>query len=381
MKILFVSMPSVHAIRWIENLKDTSFEMYWYDVTNRGRIELLESVQQFAGVNTRKHKPFKGEYTLSKKLPKVYAAIRPFLEVTENEVLEKIILEIRPDVVHSFEMQTCSYPILKTMQKFPEIKWIYSCWGSDLYYFKNLKEHRAKIEKVLTRVDYIHTDCERDFKIAKELGFKGKHTGIIPGGSGYDLAEIVKYKKPVNERNIILVKGYQHYFGRALNVVKALEQIKSQLGDYRVIVFGTHQPVIDYIKEQQLAFTAFGRNDLKHLQVMDLMSEALLYIGNSTSDGMPNTLLEAMASGAFPIQSNPGNVTAEIIQDGVNGFLINDPENVGQISTIIEQALTDVNLRSQAVNYNHKFAVENLDYQKIRKKIINLYPLVVGSHQ
>jgi hypothetical protein len=40
---------------------------------------------------------------------------------------------------------------------------------------------------------------------------------------------------------------------------------------------------------------------------------------------MPNALLEAM--GMAPIQSNPGKVSEEVIKEGVNGLLINDPFN------------------------------------------------------
>jgi hypothetical protein len=42
--------------------------------------------------------------------------------------------------------------------------------------------------------------------------------------------------------------------------------------------------------------------------------QSILHIGNSISDGMPNALLEAMGMGAFPIQSNPGKVSEEVIR-------------------------------------------------------------------
>ena len=144
MKILFISMPSVHVIRWIANLKDTSYELYWFDVLGRGKLETLNAVHQYTDWEKRKIATVKGEYFLSKKAPRIYEKIVPFLEVTANEALEKIIIEIQPDVIHSFEMQSCSYPILKTMQKYPNIKWLYSCWGSDLYYYQQFSAHLKK---------------------------------------------------------------------------------------------------------------------------------------------------------------------------------------------------------------------------------------------
>ena len=373
MKILFISMPSIHVIRWIENLKDTTYELYWFDVLGRGKLETIDTVTQFVDWKQRKVPNLKGEYFVSRKAPSIYSFFRPFLEVSENEKLEKILKEIQPDIVHSFEMQNCSYPILKTMIKFSQIKWIYSCWGNDLYYYKNFKYHRKKIRKVLTRINYLHTDCDRDFILAKELGFKGKHIGVIPGGSGYDLEEFNKFKIPVSTRKIILVKGYQHTFGRALNVIKALQNIPKFIANYDVVVFGAHSDVINYIKLNHLEFKTFTRNELSQREVMQLMGKSLIYIGNNISDGMANTLLEAIIMNAFPIQSNPGNVTSEIIDNENNGMLIDNPEDIKALEELIISAINNPLRIASAAIINTKIAEEKLNEKNIRKEVISLY--------
>ena len=373
MKILFISMPSVHAIRWIENLKDTNYELYWFDVLGRGRLETLDSVHQFTDWKSRKIAHIKGEYFLSKKVPFIYEKIVPFLEVTANETLEKIIREIQPDIIHSFEMQGCSYPILKTMLKYPTIKWLYSCWGNDLYYYQQFPSHLKKIKNVLKRVDFLHTDCQRDYVLAKELGFLGKHVGVIPGGTGYRLEELESYKLPLAERTIILVKGYEHYLGRGLNVVKALHIIQKQIQNYEVVVFGAHRCVIEYIQSNLLDFKVYDRNGLSHQELLTLMGKSLVYMGNSISDGMPNTLLEAIVMGAFPIQSNPGGVTQEIIKDGENGFLINNPRNIEEIAGLILQAIGNQQKIENANKSNELITKERLDYVINQKKVIGVY--------
>lgn len=375
-KILFISMPSVHVIRWIENLKDTSYELYWFDVLGRGKLETLNAVHQYTDWENRKIATVKGEYFLSKKAPRIYEKIVPFLEVTANEALEKIIIEIQPDVIHSFEMQSCSYPILKTMQKYPHIPWLYSCWGNDLYYYQQFSTHLKKIKQVLQRVDFLHTDCNRDFILAKKIGFLGKHVGVIPGGTGYKLAELEIYKLPVEERKIILVKGYEHHLGRGLNVVKALESIRNEIYNYDVVVFGAHPSVIKYIQSKQLNFKVFDRQGLSHQELIKLMGKSLLYIGNSISDGMPNTLLEAFVMGAFPIQSNPGGATVEIVENGVNGFLIENPESIMDVQNIILKFLLSPQLAENAVKINSKLAQDRLDYKTNRVKVISIYNLI-----
>lgn len=377
MKILFISMPSVHVIRWIENLKDTSYELYWFDVLGRGRLETLDTVRQFTAWKKRKLPHIKGGYFLSKRFPFLYETIQPFLEVTANEALEKIILEIQPDIVHSFEMQSCSYPILKTMQRYPSVKWLYSCWGSDLFYYQQFPNHLNRIKKVLKRINYLHTDCTRDLVLARQLGFSGTHVGVIPGGAGYNLNFLDKFKQPIYQRKIILVKGYEHQFGRGLNIVKALYLLQHEIQDYEVVVFGAHIKVIDYIESNHLNFKFFDRQVLSHQELMALMGKSLLYIGNSISDGMPNTLLEAIVMGVFPIQSNPGGVSAEIIKNGINGYLINDSEDIQAIKNTIAETIFNVKLIENAAEINQKITVERLDYDNNRTKVIDLYKYVL----
>lgn len=375
MKILLISMPSVHVIRWIENLKDTSHELYWFDVLGKGRLETIDKVHQITCWKQRKIPYIKGEHWLRKKFPSIYEKVQPFLEVTANEHLEKILQTIKPDLVHSFEMQSCSYPILITMNKYSKIKWLYSCWGSDLFYFKNFKNHNLKIKNVLNRVNYLHTDCLRDFNLAVQLGFKGKHIGVIPGGSGFKLAELEKYKKTINDRKIILIKGYEHHFGRGLNVIKALNELKDELLNYEIVVFGAHEVLINYIKQYNLPFKVFDRNGLTHNELLDLMGKTKIFIGNSISDGMPNTLLEAIVMNAFPIQSNPGGATAEIIENKVNGLLINNPEDIHEIKSLIKKAIKfdKVAVFEKAAEINTDIANKRLDFKINKQKIIDLY--------
>lgn len=373
MKILFVSMPSIHVTRWVENLSGSGHELFWFDILDRGEMETSLPIHQITGWKKRKLPRFKGEHFLRKKIPFLYNVLQPHLETTVDEYLVKVINDLQPDVVHSFEMQHCSYPILKTMQRFPHLKWVYSCWGSDLFFYQNFKNHLPKIKAVLQRINYLHTDCERDLDIATGLGFTGQHSGVIPGGGGFGLDNFEPHKTSFDDRKIILVKGYEHQMGRGLNVVKALSVIGTGLDELNVTVFGAHQSVIDYINEHKLPFRVYGRHGLKHHELVQLMGKSLLYLGNSISDGMPNTLLEAIVMGAFPIQSNPGGVSAEIIENKRNGLLINNPEDVEEIRTLVLEALNNKDMMRDAFAINKRIAAERLDYGVNQQKVVALY--------
>lgn len=369
-------MPSVHVTRWIDNLKDTSHQLYWFDVMSRGNLETINSVIQYTDWKKRKLPRIKGEYFLSKKAPNLYEKIILYLEVAANEALENIICHLQPDVIHSFEMQGCNYPILKTMKKYPNIKWIYSCWGNDLFYFQQFPKHLNKIKEVLTRVNFLHTDCQRDFILASHLGFCGKHLGVIPGGTGYNLENLFSLKNPVSQRKIILVKGYEHIFGRGLNIVKALQNLTNEINGYEVVVFGAHQRIIDYVISNNLNFKVYNRHALSQQELLVLMGASIIYIGNSISDGMPNTLLEAIIMGAFPIQSNPGGVTAEIIENGINGYLINDAESISEIENLIINTIDNNSLITSAALINEKIAIQRLDYFVNKIKVCDIYATI-----
>ena len=372
MRILFISMNSIHAKRWISNVENDRRELYWWDITSSGKMDLQENVTQITDWKTRKIKYLKGEHFLRKNVRPLYDLIEPILQITIAEKLELLIKEIKPDVIHSFEMQTCSYPIQKVISRHKNISWIYACWGNDLYYFQNIKHHKYKIQQVLKRVNYLQTDCARDITLAKSLGYKGPNLDVIPTGGGFNLNEINTMKLPVYQRKIILVKGYENNFGRAINVLNALTRIKENLCDYEVVVFASHPVVMDYVKRNSLPYKVLSKEALSHFEVLELMGKSLIYIGNNISDGTPNTLLEALIMGAFPIQSNPGGASMELVNKD-NGLLIENPDSVLEIKALILKALSGEIDFEKAFNYNEELAKSKLDYYWNRQKINKLY--------
>ena len=134
--------------------------------------------------------------------------------------------------------------------------------------------------------------------------------------------------------------------------------------------------MINYTKTNNLNFRVFDRSALSHDEVMELMGKSLLYIGNSISDGMPNTLLEAIVMGAFPIQSNPGYVTEEIIENGKNGLLINDAECISDIEKAVRNVIQNKDMVEWAFQKNQAIAIERLEYSVNKKKVHEIYNLI-----
>jgi glycosyltransferase involved in cell wall biosynthesis len=278
-------------------------------------------------------------------------------------------------------------PILEIIEKNKSIKWIYSSWGSDVYIFDQLKVSKKKFIRVLNRTNYYFSDCQRDYSIVKKNGFKGKYLGCFPGGGGYDFNLTDKYiSKPASSRHTILVKGYQDKIGRSLAVIKALLLLKNQLKNYKIIVFSADDTILNFERNlkisEQINISVYGKSkNLPHLEIMKLMGESLIYIGNSISDGMPNTLIEAIVMGAFPIQSNPGGVTEEVITHKENGLLIEDPENIEEIKNLILNALSNSKLVEKAFIINQMEIKPSFEINKIKTNVLKAYNKVAKDHR
>lgn len=379
--ILLIAMPSTHFFKWASHIDLDKFELYWYNILNMDyeKDNVLFFKKVYNTYEKRKIGNIKGEYFLSKKSPRLYNLLRPYLEVTENEIVENIIDETQPEIIHTFEMQSCTYPIIDFLISKPNIKWIYSCWGSDLFYFQNLKKHRRLIKKALKRINFIHTDNLRDQNIANKLNFKGIFTEVIPGGGGYDVKFVSKYFQPLDKRKFILIKGYEHKMGRSINVVKALNLLKEKGFEFDVVIFGAYPKVVEYLDSIYFNSKVYMIGEIDYKEVMKLMGQSIIYIGNSISDGMPNTLIEAFLMGAFPIQSNPGGATAEIIDHRVNGCLINDPENIGEIETLVQWVLENKTHCKNQVLQNHIYAKAKFSFENTQIKINTLYENVIAN--
>ena len=379
MKILLVGMNSIHLRRWSDQLKGSGHELFWFDILDQGPSPSLSYMTQFTAWKKGFLKK-RGRSFLKQRFPRLFLKLSQRYDVAVADAFEQALQQIQPDLVHSFALYISCGPILKVMQQQPHLLWAYSSWGSDLFYYQHLPNYLAEIKAVLPRVNFLFTDCHRDAQIAQNYGFKGEHLGVFPGGGGFDLAQIDRCKIDLDLRKVILIKGNENRSGRALAVLQALEGLGKALKDYKVIVFGAEN-------EQVLQYTAINNTKipavnvlglLPHQEVLQLMGQSLIYIGNSTSDGMPNTMLEAICAGAFPIQSNPGGATAELIDPQTNGALIRYPEDISHIQAVIQEVLTHPSFIKKAVAYNTQHLVPKLEREFVKKQVWAAYQKITA---
>ena len=377
MKILMVSMFAPHFYNWTEQLKNSGHEVHWIDVFDSNiKVSKIDFVHQIVGWRNIINYP--GRYWLKSNAKGISNMINRLNQRDLANFVDKKIMEIKPDVVQSFVLQSAGYPLIETMKKYPRIKWIFSAWGNDLYYRQQNPNDLDKIKETLPHFDFMFADCERDFFVAKKHGFSGKFLGVYPTGGGYDFEKYNGFIKHFKTKSTILIKGYEGKLGRCNNVLKSILTLKDKLVPYDVKVFGANHLVKTFVEQSSLKEwpNLVVMENIPHDDVLKLMGESFVYIGNSISDGMPNTLLEAIIMEVFPIQSNPGGATAELIEDGVNGFLINNPEDIAEIKTLVLKALNNRDELLEGIQRNNVQVKPNLERDRVKKEVIQRYKLV-----
>jgi glycosyltransferase involved in cell wall biosynthesis len=376
MKILMVSIPNHHFFQWVNQLKDSGYEVFWFDISDGGPVVAKISwVRQIKGWKLKWDFPFRNR--IKAIAPKIYSYFQKYNEFDLALVFEQKINEIQPDIVHCFEMNLAGLPILNVMNKYKKISFVYSSWGSDMFYFKEHGIQKAQVALFLDRVDYLITDCKRDYSIAVQNGFQNKFLGVYPGNGGVTFSP--EFIQNVTKRNKILLKGYESFGCKASKIIEALQLVPSTLlKKIEIVIYSADEIIIEKIKKNaffdNLKIKIFSRTIfIANEDLLKLMGETSIHISNNISDGMPNTLLESMGMGAFPIQSNPGKASEEVISDGINGFLIVDPLDSETIAVLIEKAINDTELRTRAQEYNVNFIQEKYNRAKLKKEIVQMY--------
>lgn len=294
----------------------------------------------------------------------------------KNWVIPLLIKYIKPEILHTMETQHAGYLMSDAIRTKPQgMRWIHSTWGIDLHYFSKFKEHEEKISSLFAKLDLLIVEGSRDSKLANAIGYDGKIETIpsVGGGLDLDLLSSIDLNIVPSVRKLILVKGYNGHERLAEVALKALIHLNEVLYGYTIVIYSCHsslQPLIEQINQMK-GVNVKSMREIEYIELLRLTAMARLTITNNLSDGVPNTMLEGMALGAFPIQSNTA-ITDEFIKDGVNGLLTN-PTEVDDVAKAIQTALENDELVDQAAIFNRGLIRKKLDAKVLEGVIEDIY--------
>jgi glycosyltransferase involved in cell wall biosynthesis len=392
MRILFVArQDSIHTARWIAQVAGRGWDLHVFSAQS-GSLDPkaarphsgLREVTVY-GVSSRRHEDLDPSVRVRGFVPARRAAglLSWKLEPAYPRAIAWLVRRLKPDIVHSLEIQRAGYMTHAAKQKygsgFPP--WIVSNWGSDISLFGRVPEHAERIRAVLADCDYYSAECERDIGLAREFGFAGTALPVRPNAGGFDLAEArtLREREPPSRRRVIALKGYQHWAGRALVGLKAIELCADKLRGYRVAV---HSPG-EYV-ELAATLTSKATNipidivsTASHEQILELHSTARASIALSIGDGISTSSLEAMAVGSLPIQSS-SSCLGEWVRDGETGLLV-DAEDPHSIARALARAATDDVLVDEAARLNSAVVEQRLDASVLARQVADTYEEIASG--
>jgi glycosyltransferase involved in cell wall biosynthesis len=390
LRLLFVAFAdSIHTARWAAQLTGLGWDLHVFAVTHKPPCPELQGLtlhRLVASPRSRSSVPQRAFYW---PLSRGETRLTTLLERTEYysaaSRLARLIEALKPDIVHSLEMQSAGYLTLQARRRMraPFPAWIYSCWGNDIHYFGRQPQHVSRIREVLSHCDYLFTDCHRDVALAREYGFTGELLGVYPGGGGYELAKAREMWQPgsIASRRVIAIKGYNGgpSVGRGLVAIEAVRRCAAQVSGYEVVVYSAAPEVRAAVAnlERDFGMRVSIMPACHHAEILRLMGCSRIAVGLGLSDGSPNTLLESMIMGAFPIQSDTVS-TREWITSGDNGLLV-PPEDPEEVAIAIRRALGEDELVEHAAKVNARIADERLERDRIRDEVRSLYKRVAMS--
>lgn len=233
--------------------------------------------------------------------------------------------------------------------------------------FTGFSKYRKERANTLSGYISISTDITKDLL---KCGISKEKIHYIPNGVNTSRFTPPSAKEKENIRKLLSLPNtftccYIGGLTRNKNViesVKAIHKLKAEGYTIQLIIVGPDRSsgvieneLIEYINKNSLASCC---HRFPHTETPELYYKASdIFILNSKSEGLSNSLLEAMSTG-LPCIAHPASGTVDLIEEGINGYLTNGQKD--QISCRIKEL------------HNDKAKYDELS-QNARQKILSAY--------
>ena len=370
MRILVVGMAdSVHLGRWLEHFEDSEHEFLIFPSSPHRKIH-----SKIRSLMERKPAKFKIPSLMRFLALPLWVLDRLADNWVRGFLLSYYSLGFKPQLVHVLEFQNAGYTYLKARKinvVLADVRLLLTPYGSDMYWFMRFPKHERILRQLVGCAAAMSCECQRDEKLATSLGFKGQFMPRVPA-FGH-----VQLNTEMNDhvRDKIMVKGYQNKWGQAANAIRALKIAAPHLQELEIHFFSCNFSTI--WRARKLAFETglnvitHPKGTLSHDDIQKLFASTLIYVGLSKSDGISASMIEAMAGGAIPIQSNT-SCCEEWLKDGEGGYLV-DFDAITSIADHIIALVTSSDKLAKARERNFSDLLQNLEPTKTKRAVHETY--------
>lgn len=275
--------------------------------------------------------------------------------------LRRIIHDLQPDLIHALRVPFEG--MLAAEAHTGEAPLVISVWGNDFTLHgpsTPLMRHYTRWS--LKAADALHADCFRDIRLAKQWGFDpGKPTLVIPTNGGLRAEIFHPPARPVEQPVVVNPRGFRAYvcneaFFQAIPLILQ----KQPQARFRCAAMAGEPQALGWIKDLHIEEAVELLPSLPHAGMGEVFRSAQVIVSPTRHDGTPNSLLEGMACGCFPIAGDLESIR-EWITPGRNGLLVkaSDPRSIAEG---VLAALENKNLRQAAAGENLKMLAARAEY-------------------
>jgi glycosyltransferase involved in cell wall biosynthesis len=273
------------------------------------------------------------------------------------------IMRTNPDIVH---IQNFGLGPVGSLAKFLLRKpYLVYGQGSDVYL---QWAYKTPVFLMVKNADAVIALTE-DMKTEIRKRYK-RDIFVIP--NGIDLERFQATKKDEKGKTLIFI-GRLHPIKGVKYLIDALAIIKKSTFNTKLIIVGDGDERTGLEKQanilglgEDVIFTGGIKND----QIPGYLAKSDILVLPSLSEGFPNVILEAFASG-LPVIATKVRGIREIVHEGVNGYLI-EAENSREIADKVIQ-LFDDRVLMEKMSENNKIKAEGYSWEKVAPNIEEVY--------
>ena len=296
--------------------------------------------------------------------------------------LARVIKQWRPHVIHTLGLVQGGEIYYSARQRYGLEgigKWVLQTrGGSDLTLPHLDPERKKQLAEMLRSADQIVCDNEVDLRIARELGARDTQIASIapvPGTGGLDIDGLrQRWHGPPSERRVIVwPKAYDSAWGKMLGVFEALKLCwdRIQPCEIHMLSMDADSRMWFWTLPEAIRQASHTHARVPRAEVLQLMPRARVMLAPALTDGVPNSLYEAMACGAFPIVS-PLETIFPVVESEQN-VLFARTLYPHEIAAALTRAMTDDALVDAAASRNLEVVRRVASRETIRPRIIEYY--------
>ena len=389
-RILFIGLgENTHTHSWIDLLEGAEFNVRLFSMPTGSppddwSVRTYITCYHGPRVKTTSRTPLYPANSIQRFVKRQSA--RAFgmgdVESLAGRWLAKILQEWQPDIVHTLGIEQGGEFFLHVRRRFGLENigtWVLQTrGGSDLALTHLDPERRKQLVDILGACDQLISDNVDNFRIARELGVRADQLAPIapvPGTGGIDVESLhKKWQGPTSSRrSIVWPKAYDSAWGKMLPTFEALKMVweRIQPCEIHMLSMNAESNMWYWSLPEEIRRSCRPRERVARAEVLELLPKARVMLAPTLIDGIPNSLYEAMACGAFPILSPIETVTSVVKNEENVLFARNLYPH--EIAEALARAMTDDALVDAAAERNLELVRRIASRDLIRPRVIEFY--------